>query len=288
MSKARFTFARIAAIALASLSGAMAHADPLATVQMLREGGCGGLVPAARPLQRVATLDRVASLWAAGESLSAATRDQGFHSGSASGVHVSGPDAAIVSNLRHSACRAVADRAFEEVGVYQRGAETWLVLATVSRAPDAPAAAVSLRGLGPAQASHVLELVNEARARGTRCGTQTFAPAPPLALSGILGGAASGHAVDMALHNYFEHVDLAGHTPADRVRAVGYQEKLVGENIAYGPETVEDVVRGWLDSPGHCANIMDPRFAEMGIAWAPGQVGRRGLYWVQVLAEPRA
>jgi uncharacterized protein YkwD len=47
------------------------------------------------------------------------------------------------------------------------------------------------------------------------------------------------------------------------------------------------VVQGWLDSPDHCENIMDPRFTEMGIAYAPGQVSRRGLYWVQLLAAPR-
>jgi uncharacterized protein YkwD len=92
----------------------------------------------------------------------------------------------------------------------------------------------------------------------------------------------------MAAHNYFEHEDLAGHSPADRVRAVGYREKLVGENIAYGPKSAEEVVQGWLDSPGHCENIMDPRFAEMGIAYAAGQASRRGLYWVQLLAAPRA
>jgi uncharacterized protein YkwD len=91
----------------------------------------------------------------------------------------------------------------------------------------------------------------------------------------------------MAQKNYFEHVDPAGHSPADRVRATGYQEKLVGENIAYGPKTVDEVVQGWLDSPGHCENIMDPRFVEMGLALAPGRV-KHGLYWVQVFAEPRA
>jgi len=55
-----------------------------------------------------------------------------------------------------------------------------------------------------------------------------------------------------------------------------YQEKLVGENIAYGPKTADEVVQGWLDSPGHCANIMDPRFAEMGIAYAAGRASKRG------------
>jgi len=68
----------------------------------------------------------------------------------------------------------------------------------------------------------------------------------------------------MALHDYLEHQDLSGHSPADRVRAIGYRETLVGENIAYGPQSADEVVQGWLDSPGHCENIMDPRFSEMG------------------------
>jgi uncharacterized protein YkwD len=95
-------------------------------------------------------------------------------------------------------------------------------------------------------------------------------------------------AADMAAHNYFEHEDLTGQSPADRVRAVGYREKLVGENIAYGPETVDEVVQGWLHSPDHCENIMDPRFAQMGVAFASGRGIKHGLYWVQLLAEPRA
>jgi uncharacterized protein YkwD len=99
----------------------------------------------------------------------------------------------------------------------------------------------------------------------------------PVTLSAVLTEVASAHALDMAEHDYFEHVDLSGQSPADRVRSVGYREKLVGENIAYGPETVDEVVRGWLDSPGHCENIMDPRFAQMGIAVAPGRSTRRGL-----------
>jgi uncharacterized protein YkwD len=107
-------------------------------------------------------------------------------------------------------------------------------------------------------------------------------------LSETLAGVAFGHAADMAKHDYFEHEDLAGRSPADRVRAVGYREKLVGENIAYGPKSAEEVVQGWLESPGHCENIMDPRFAEMGIAYAAGQASRRGLYWVQLLAIPQA
>ena len=114
-----------------------------------------------------------------------------------------------------------------------------------------------------------------------------FGPAPPVVLSNTLAGVAYGHANDMAVNNYFEHEDLQGKTPSDRVRATGYQEKLVGENIAYGPKSIDEVVQGWMDSPGHCENIMDPRFVEMGLGYATSHDSKLALYWVQVLATPR-
>jgi len=131
-----------------------------------------------------------------------------------------------------------------------------------------------------------LQLVNEVRASGTRCGAKAFGPAPPLQMFATLDSVAAEHAADMARHDYFEHVDLKGNTPADRVRAAGYRAQLVGENIAYGPASAQEVVAGWLHSPGHCENIMDPRFTDMGLALASGRGARRGLYWDQVLTEP--
>ncbi len=52
----------------------------------------------------------------------------------------------------------------------------------------------------------------------------------------------------------------------------------LNSSVSVDTRSATGVVKGWLDSPGHCENIMDPRFAEMGIAYSPGQVSRRGLY----------
>lgn len=285
-----------------------ARADALSVVQMLRQGGCGGIAPIAPPLRHNASLDRAAEQWADGHSLNSAAELAGYPLKSAQGLRVSGPDEALIREQRRSQCRNVSSRDLRDVGIYRRGAETWLVLATSSGSSwssPAPAPVPRTSGIAPtpaspapvspapvratpAMASRALELVNEVRARGAQCGPQSFGPAPPLSLSGTLASVALGHATDMAVHDYFEHQDLSGQSPADRVRAAGYQEKLVGENIAYGPQSVEEVVKGWLASPGHCQNIMDPRFAQMGIGLAPGRVSRRGLFWVQLLAEPRA
>jgi uncharacterized protein YkwD len=256
------------------------QADALSAVQVLREGGCGGTMPPARPLHHNALLDRAAEQWAAGRSPAAAAAHSGFEAETTAGLHISGPESSMVQALRQSSCATVANPDMREIGVYRRGADTWIVLASAYVVPASAQA--------PVLATRALQLVNEVRARGTRCGERTFGPVPPVTLSGTLAGVALGHAADMAEHNYFEHEDLTGRSPADRVRAVGYREKLVGENIAYGPKSADEVVQGWLDSTGHCENIMDPRFAEMGIAFAPGHSSKRGLYWVQLLAAPRA
>jgi uncharacterized protein YkwD len=266
-------------ILLGGLSATLTtQADAVSAVQLLREGGCGGTLPAARPLHHNALLDRAAEQWAAGRSPAAAAQRSGYQAQATAAVHVSGPESSMVQLLGRSNCRTVMDQDLNDVGVYHRGLDTWLVLASAYVVPASSQA--------PVLASRTLELVNEVRSRGTRCGERSFQPAPPVRLSETLARVAFGHAADMARHNYFEHEDLKGLSPAQRVRAVGYREKLVGENIAYGPKSAEEVVRGWLSSPGHCENIMDPRFAEMGIAYAPGQASKRGLYWVQLLAAP--
>ena len=272
---------------LAVLSGLAAArtsqaSEPVAVsaLRLLREGGCGGVLPPARPLQHLASLDRAAEQLAAGRSLADAVERSAYHSQAAAGFHINGSASATMQLLKQSGCRTVTNPAMHDVGIFQRGLSTWVILASANVTPSASQA--------PVLAMRALQLVNEVRARGARCGEHAFGPAPPVRLSGTLAGVAFGHANDMARHDYFEHQDLAGHSPADRVRAVGYQEKMVGENIAYGPKSADEVVRGWLDSPGHCENIMDPRFAEMGIAYAAGQSSRRGLFWVQLLVAPKA
>lgn len=134
--------------------------------------------------------------------------------------------------------------------------------------------------------ARVVELVNAARARPRRCGSERFAAAPPLNPSRKLNDAASAHARDMARRKYFEHEGHDGSQPRDRVRRAGYESRLTGENIAYGPLSAEEVVAGWLASPGHCENIMEPRFRDIGVGVAIGR--KRGqIYWVQNFGAPR-
>lgn len=131
----------------------------------------------------------------------------------------------------------------------------------------------------------VVELVNEARAQSRRCGRERHGPAAPLTVSRKLERAAQGHARDMAKRKYFDHRAPDGSQPRDRVQRTGYRWRLTGENIAFGPESAEEVVAGWLASPGHCENIMDDRFQEIGVGVAEGR--QRGhIYWVQSFGSP--
>jgi uncharacterized protein YkwD len=136
-------------------------------------------------------------------------------------------------------------------------------------------------------AQRVLELTNEARTQPRRCGERAFNAARPLTRSVLLGKAALLHADDMAHHNYFSHTGRDGSKPAARVARVGYRFRATGENIAGGPATPETAVAGWLRSPAHCANLMNPVFTETGVAFAVERNSEFGVYWVQILATPR-
>jgi uncharacterized protein YkwD len=63
---------------------------------------------------------------------------------------------------------------------------------------------------------------------------------------------------------------------------------VVGENIAAGQPTPEQVVAGWVQSPRHCANLMAAEYTEMGVAYATEPHSAAGTYWTQMFASPRA
>lgn len=135
--------------------------------------------------------------------------------------------------------------------------------------------------------ARVVALVNTARSQGRRCGDESMPAVAPLAAAAPLDAAAQAHAGDMAARDYFSHRGRDGREPRDRVRAAGYAARLTGENIAFGPESAEEVVAGWLASPGHCANLMDGRFRHTGVGFATG--ARPGsVYWVQTFGAPGA
>lgn len=119
----------------------------------------------------------------------------------------------------------------------------------------------------------IVDLVNQRRAAGADCGSEgTFGAAEPLAVHGALHCAARAHSKDMLDRNFFDHVNPDGETPFDRMAKAGYEFSAAAENIAQGQVTADEVMDGWMTSPGHCRNIMDPTFAEIGVGAADGAI----------------
>ena len=119
----------------------------------------------------------------------------------------------------------------------------------------------------------MLELVNQVRAQN---GAGEVSWCPALMRSSL------AHSKDMALRNYFEHDSPEGGTILDRTIITGYNGGTVGENIAFGQRSVNEVMSGWINSPGHFKNLVHSDFEHFGYAAATGQYeSSRGLFWTQ-------
>jgi uncharacterized protein YkwD len=133
--------------------------------------------------------------------------------------------------------------------------------------------------------AEVLQRVNALRAAGAVCGTAIYPAAPALNWNNLLQQAASGHSSEMAQNNYFLHDSLDGKTFAQRLTDAGYNYSAAAENIAAGDLTVEQVVNHWLNSPGHCVNMMNPTYRDIGVACASSTSASYGSYWTMDLGR---
>ena len=133
----------------------------------------------------------------------------------------------------------------------------------------------------------VITLVNNARSTPTNCGTEgNFPAAPPVTLNGALTCSARSHSKDMGDNDFFSHTNLAGQGPGVRIDMAGYDPSTWGENIAAGQGSPAAVVNGWLDSDGHCANIMNASFTELGVGYYFAGGSTYGHYWTQNFGAP--
>ncbi|MFW0753198.1 CAP domain-containing protein [Pseudomonas sp. H11T01] len=176
--------------------------------------------------------------------------------------------------LQSRYCGALLDTQYADIGVRRADSEWQVVLARplLDGHLDDPRVA----------GKTLLAQVNAARARPRLCGRQRFAAARPLTWNAALGAAAQGHSRAMANDNYFAHQDPDGDMPADRARAAGYRGRQIGENIAAGQSSPGKAMEGWLASPGHCANLMNPMFTQVGAAYAANSRSDEGVYWTML------
>ncbi len=127
--------------------------------------------------------------------------------------------------------------------------------------------------------AQIVTIVNQRRSEGANCGGQQFGPTQPLTMEPALRCAARKHSKDMAENNFFDHTNLMGESPWDRIDMAGYGGFGSGENIAAGNATAEATMQQWMESSGHCSNIMNPDFNEIGVGYYPG--GQWGHMWTQ-------
>lgn len=134
----------------------------------------------------------------------------------------------------------------------------------------------------------LVEAINEARAVAQVCRGVQFPATSPVTWVTTLREAADTHADDMSLNNFFSHQGTDASFVDDRATIAGYAFEKVGENLAAGFGTPEQVVVAWLESSdGHCENLMDPSFDNIGASCRFDDGSLHKTYWAMTLGTPR-
>ena len=121
-------------------------------------------------------------------------------------------------------------------------------------------------------AQQVVALTNQQRtAHG--CGALT--------MDSALTNAAQAHSAEMARYNYLSHTGRDSSSPATRISSTGYHYQSWGENIAAGYATPSAVVKAWMASPDHRANILNCKFHDIGVGYATNSSSTYHTYWTQ-------
>ncbi len=270
----------------AGLPGAAAAAPPDQLVSMINDyraapARCDGRdVAALAPLAPHPALARLRIT--TGTFLELALERLGYHAQQADAIVIVGADSArdAMDTIKERYCRNLLSGDFSAIGIARIGTDWQIVLAQSTLPLSLPA--------WPDAGKEILAAVNRARSSSRSCGERVFPAAAPLVWNDQLGNTALAHSEDMTVQKYFAHQAKDGSTVGTRATRAGYRWRIIGENIASGQTTPAEAVEGWLASPGHCVNIMEPAFTEMGAAYAirkdryPGRV-----YWTQAFGTPR-
>lgn len=104
----------------------------------------------------------------------------------------------------------------------------------------------------------------------------------PVEWDDSLAALAREHCEDMVNRDFFSHDNPDGLSPFDRMKRAGIDYLAAGENIAAGSYSPIEAMEGWMSSPGHRANILNPDFKSMGVSVVWG--GSYGVYWAQEFA----
>lgn len=120
----------------------------------------------------------------------------------------------------------------------------------------------------------ILKLVNAERSK---------AGVKPLTLNWELSRVAKFKSEDMRDNNYFSHTSPTYGSPFNMIKNFGISYSAAGENIAAGQKTADEVMKAWMNSSGHKANILSANYTQLGVGKATG--GSYGTYWTQMFIK---
>ncbi len=159
----------------------------------------------------------------------------------------------------------------------------------VVTAPDASTSSTLIQASAattcsiPGLRETLLAEINAVRTAGRVCGSEIMPAVAPVTWNDILFSAAARHSTDMAVRDYFSHTTPDGVSFGQRLYNEGYYARAGGENIAAGQGTATGVMSSWLNSSGHCRNIMQPAFSEVAVACVRQDGSMYGTYWTMDL-----
>ncbi len=136
----------------------------------------------------------------------------------------------------------------------------------------------------PAATQEILRQVNAIRAAGATCGSRSHEPAPPLEWNGLLERTALLHTRDMVARQNMSHTGGNGSDIGQRMQREGYDWGAAGENVAAGQRSTADAIQSWLRSPGHCSNMMNKGFTDIGVS-SVSSGGTYSMYHTMVLGR---
>lgn len=236
------------------------------------------ITAAASIMSRVITFVALAVFAAAvaGCSMSSSSLNSGFTDGSG------GETASAAATQRKARQGALggepAERAAESKGGGQR------VASHDDRAPRgsfdrAPAGSLADRDYSGTKldAEKALNLINQYRAQNKL---------KPLKINPQLTEAAKAHSTDLAKWDRISHFGSDGSNPWDRVKRAGYNARLAAENVGTGQVTIEEVFKGWKESPGHNKNLLLADAEHMGIALVHKPDTEFKTFWTLVFGTP--
>jgi len=129
-------------------------------------------------------------------------------------------------------------------------------------------------------AATMLAQINALRAQSQVCGAQSMPAVAAVQWNSKLEVAAARHSQDMAANTNMDHTGSDGSTPFTRMQDAGYSFTYANENVAYGQSGIDEVLAAWMNSDGHCVNIMAAQSTHTAAACTIGSDGRK--YWTLV------